>query len=154
MLWKKKRLAVTKVQTLLLSKSHKIYASIHYLFSDLMLLLMLDSMSSPFLCLILGFMFEADKTNLRTFFLWTYDFILPQFTVFSNFFFFFFNFNFYYFISWRLITLQYCSGFCHTLKWISHGFTCVPHPDPLSYLIYGLFRSVVFSFHKCADFFK
>ena len=36
------------------------------------------------------------------------------------------------FISWRLITLQYCSGFCHTLTWISHGFTCVPHPDPLS----------------------
>ena len=27
------------------------------------------------------------------------------------------------FISWRLITLQHCSGFCHTLKWISHGFT-------------------------------
>ena len=36
--------------------------------------------------------------------------------------FFFFNF---FFISWRLITLQYCSGFCHTLKWISHGFTCL-----------------------------
>ena len=34
------------------------------------------------------------------------------------------------FISWRLITLQYCSGFCHTLTWISHGFTCVPHPEP------------------------
>ena len=42
-------------------------------------------------------------------------------------FFFFFPFIF---ISWRLITLQYCSGFCHTLTWISHGFTCVPHPDP------------------------
>ena len=38
------------------------------------------------------------------------------------------------FISWRLITLQYCSGFCHTLKWISHRFTCVPHPDPHSHL--------------------
>ena len=38
------------------------------------------------------------------------------------------------FISWRLITLQYCSGFCHTLTWISHGFTCVPHPDPRSRL--------------------
>ena len=34
------------------------------------------------------------------------------------------------FISWRLITLQYCSGFCHTLTWISHGVTCSPHPDP------------------------
>ena len=46
----------------------------------------------------------------------------------------FFFFNFIFFISWRLITLQYCSGFCHTLKWISHGFTCVPHPDPPSHL--------------------
>ena len=38
------------------------------------------------------------------------------------------------FISWRLITLQYCSGFCHTLTWISHGFTCIPHPGPPSHL--------------------
>ena len=38
------------------------------------------------------------------------------------------------FISWSLITLQYCSGFCHTLTCISHGFTCVPHPDLLSHL--------------------
>ena len=45
--------------------------------------------------------------------------------------FFFFSFIF---ISWRLITLQHCSGFCHTLTWISHGFTCVPHPDPPFYL--------------------
>ena len=30
--------------------------------------------------------------------------------------------------------LQYCSGFCHTLTWISHGFTCVPHPEPHSHL--------------------
>ena len=38
------------------------------------------------------------------------------------------------FISWRLITLQYCSGFYHRLTWISHGFTCVPHPNPPSCL--------------------
>ena len=38
------------------------------------------------------------------------------------------------FISWRLITLQYCSGFCHTLTWVSHGFTCIPHRDPPSHL--------------------
>ena len=44
---------------------------------------------------------------------------------------FFFSFIF---ISWRLITLQYYSGFCHTLTWISHGFTCIPHPDPPSHL--------------------
>ena len=43
-------------------------------------------------------------------------------------------FYFILFISWRLITLQYCSGFCHILTWISHGFTCIPHPDPPSHL--------------------
>ena len=43
--------------------------------------------------------------------------------------------------NWRLITLQYCSGFCHTLTWISHGCPHVfpiltppshlpPHPSP------------------------
>ena len=30
--------------------------------------------------------------------------------------------------------LQHCSGFCHTSTWISHGCTCVPHPEPLSHL--------------------
>ena len=49
-------------------------------------------------------------------------------SVFSSFYFFFFL------ISWRLITLQYCSGFCHTLTWISHGFPCIPHPDPPSHI--------------------
>ena len=38
------------------------------------------------------------------------------------------------YFNWRLITLQYCSGFCHSLTWISHGFTCVPHPEPPSHL--------------------
>ena len=38
------------------------------------------------------------------------------------------------FVSWRLITLQYCSGFCHTLTWISHGITCILHPNPPSHL--------------------
>ena len=45
--------------------------------------------------------------------------------------FFFFPFIF---ISWMAINLQYCSGVCHTLTWISHGFTCIPHPDPPSHL--------------------
>ena len=44
---------------------------------------------------------------------------------------FFFSFIF---ISWRLITLQFCSGFCHTMTWISHGLTCIPYPDPPSHL--------------------
>ena len=42
--------------------------------------------------------------------------------------------SFFFFISWRLITLQYCSGFCHTLTWISHGYTFIPLPDPTSHL--------------------
>ena len=46
-------------------------------------------------------------------------------------------------ISWRLTSLQYCSGSCHTLTWISHGFTCALHPDlpshiPLSPIPLGL----------------
>ena len=28
----------------------------------------------------------------------------------------------------------FCSEFCHTLKWNSHGFTCVPHPGSPSHL--------------------
>ena len=38
-----------------------------------------------------------------------------------------------YFI-WRLITLQYCGGLCHTLTRISHRCTCIPPswtPSPL-----------------------
>ena len=46
--------------------------------------------------------------------------------------FYFYLFFSFIFISWRLITLQYCSGFCHTLTRISHGFTCIPLPDPPS----------------------
>ena len=36
-----------------------------------------------------------------------------------------------FFFSWTLITLQYSSGFSHTLTWISHGCTCVAHSEPL-----------------------
>ena len=43
------------------------------------------------------------------------------------------NFFPFIFIGWRLITLQYCSGFCHSLTWINHGITCIPSPDPPSY---------------------
>ena len=40
-------------------------------------------------------------------------------------------FKFIYF-NWRLISLQYCSGFFHTLTWISHGCTmCSPSWTPL-----------------------
>ena len=57
--------------------------------------------------------------------------VLPTFV---NLFYLFIYFSFIS-ISWRLITLQYCSGFCHTLAWISHGFTCAPHPNPPSHPI-------------------
>ena len=30
------------------------------------------------------------------------------------------------YFNWRIITLQYCDGFWHTLTWNSHGCTCVP----------------------------
>ena len=40
----------------------------------------------------------------------------------------------YIYFNWRLITLQYCSGFCHTLIWNLHGYTCVPHPEAPSHL--------------------
>ena len=36
---------------------------------------------------------------------------------------FFFLKELFIYFNWRLITLQYCSGFCHTLTWISHGCT-------------------------------
>ena len=63
---------------------------------------------------------------------------------------FFFSFIF---ISWRLVTLQHCSGFCHTLTWISHGFTCVPHPNPpsrlpLTSVIFMIFRFYFIPFFK------
>ena len=61
-----------------------------------------------------------------------------QYPLTVNFFFFFQTwlylfilFIYLFYFGGRLITLQYCSGFCHILTWISHGFTCVPHPEPL-----------------------
>ena len=44
---------------------------------------------------------------------------------------FFLPFYFYLFI---YLFIFICSEFCHTLEWNSHGFTCVPHPDPPSHL--------------------
>ena len=38
------------------------------------------------------------------------------------------------FFNWRLITLQYCCDFCHTLTWIGHGCACVSHPEPPTHL--------------------
>ena len=30
------------------------------------------------------------------------------------------------YFNWRIITLQYCDGFCHISTWVSHRLTCVP----------------------------
>ena len=69
------------------------------------------------------FLFVFRATNCEWFlYIYSFPFLLSHFK--KN----------YFFISWRLITLQYCSGFCHTLTRISHGFTCIPHPDPPSHL--------------------
>ena len=40
----------------------------------------------------------------------------------------------FFFFNWRLITLQYCSGFCHIFTRISHGCICFPilNPPPSS----------------------
>ena len=58
------------------------------------------------------------------------------------------NFFPFIFISWRLITLQYYSGFCHTLTWISHGFTCISHPDPPSQFFFFLISRNLVNFFK------
>ena len=42
---------------------------------------------------------------------------------------------FFIYFNWRIITLQYCDGFCHTSTWIGHRYTCIPHilnPTPTS----------------------
>ena len=51
--------------------------------------------------------------------------------VFSFLFLFYFIYYYYYYYYYYFFI---CSEFCHTLKWNSHGFTCVPHPDPPSHL--------------------
>ena len=34
--------------------------------------------------------------------------------------------------NWRIVTLQYCDGFCHISVWISHRYTCI-HVSPPSW---------------------
>ena len=63
------------------------------------------------------------KFFLNIFLMWTISFL------FKGCFYYLFKNEFIYF-NWRLITLQYCGGFCHTSTRISHGHSCVPHPEP------------------------
>ena len=45
-----------------------------------------------------------------------------------------FLFLFFFSVLFIYFTLQYCIGFFHTLTWIRHGCTCVPHSEPPSHL--------------------
>ena len=45
-----------------------------------------------------------------------------------------FCFLFFFLVALTSFFFFICGGFCHTLKWNSHGFTRVPHPDPPSHL--------------------
>ena len=35
------------------------------------------------------------------------------------------------YFNWKLITLQYCNGFCHTLTWLRWVYMCPPSWTPL-----------------------
>ena len=37
----------------------------------------------------------------------------------------------YFIFNWRITTLQYCNGSCHTSAWISHKYMCPPILNPL-----------------------
>ena len=85
----------------------------------------LSQVFCPVTDFLLCFLFNIYTFNISHSILW-YNLI-------HWFYFIFYFFKFIYF-NWRLITLQYCSGFCHALTWISHGCTCVLHPEPPSQL--------------------
>ena len=51
--------------------------------------------------------------------------------------------------NWRIITSQYCDGFCHTSTWIGHRYTCAPPswtllPPPSPHCPSGLSQSTSF----------
>ena len=89
---------------------------------------LLSYASEPLLLLSIALLVQVAPPSLLSFVLLGVSLLRTNDS--SLFFCFFFSPNF--LISWRLINLQYCSGFffffCHTLTWISHRFTCVPHP--------------------------
>ena len=77
-------------------------------------------------CWLYNLFFCLSSTPFVCFsFIFSVYFVL-SFCVHCHFYFYFI----YFLLHWRLITLQHCGGFCQTLTWISHGCTCVPHPDP------------------------
>ena len=117
MVWQEER-ALYLVKTGMWDSLHQIHAiqTISALITDLSTLLTLATSAHS------GCGSWADASGLQ---LYLFLDILFFFFLISQLFFFFSFIS----ISWRLITLQCCNGFCHTLTWISHGFTCVPHPE-------------------------
>ena len=85
------------------------FFQIHYFFSDSMLSQVYVFLRDFFFSGILS-LFSSFKTNS-----------------------FFFFCKLIYF-NWRLISLQYCGGFCRTFTRISHGCACVTHPEFPSHL--------------------
>ena len=83
------------------------------------------------LCLIFNKFFNTVQTHL-----FTMAYSIPAWypSDYPQLFYLIFKKIFRIYFNWRLITLQYCGGFCHTFTWISHGCTWVPHPEPLSHL--------------------
>ena len=60
--------------------------------------------------------------------------------------------------NWRIITLQYWDGFCHTATWIDHRYTCVPPswtplspPPSLSFFVVPEHWLQVLCFTDCSD---
>ena len=64
------------------------------------------------------------------------------------------------YFNWKIITLQYCNGFCHIATWIGSKFTCVPpqswnpfpypsHPNKLASV--HLFVLLCLHFHPFFD---
>ena len=75
---------------------------------------------------------------------WFVKIIEPYMTIF--FFIFYFSFIF---ISWRLITSQHFSGFCHILTWISHGVIYIPHKSSFSFQT--ILESSIISILQCKE---
>ena len=53
-------------------------------------------------------------------------------------------FSFFFLISWRLITSQHFSVFCHTLTWISHGVMMLSYFFQFQFLAMMILKSIGF----------
>ena len=95
----------------------KLFFSIPWLFKKITLVIWF---SIIYLYLLINYI----KDIICRFLIFTYHLLITECLIFSYVLLFHLS-SFFFF---------YCSGFCHTLKWNSHGFTCVPHPYTPSHL--------------------